>query len=266
MNPLLMPAAAAAGALALVATGHRHAIALPNAGSTEQILRRFVEDFRSDPAAATARTFAIRVRGDDGGSWTVEVTGEQADDGQWGVVLRPGEPRTPTFYYALSAAMLVAIDAGRLNALTAQGKAFADEVAPMETEFMAGAEPFDANPFSFHFWTRGFPEKVALDAQLARRVHGVKNIPIYYEQGLRTIWSTIQKGERVNNGPGQPMLVPFPILVVGIKGRAIGTMNGKPVEAKAGEVVFIPPLTPYEWWNEDDEPCEALLVMFGAGA
>lgn len=238
----------------------------PLVPTPEQILKSYVEDFRDDPAAGTERTFGVRVSGGTGGDWTVDVTGEKGDDGRWGVALRRGRPAAPTFFYRVNADTLNAMDAGRLNALTAQGKAWSDDVAPMEVEYMDGAEPFDVNPFSFHFWTRGFPEKVPLATELARRVHGAKSIAIYYQQGFRSIWSTLEKGDRVNNGPGQPMIVPFPVMVVGVRGCAKGTMNGEPVEAKAGEVVFIPPMTPYEWWNDDDEPAEAILLMFGRGA
>ena len=38
------------------------------------------------------------------------------------------------------------------------------------------------------------------------------------------------------------------------------------VELRAGEMVFIPPMTPYEWWNDDEEPAEAILIFFGEGA
>ena len=234
--------------------------------SSEQVLESYVEDFRWDGAATTARSFGVRVDGEGGGTWTVAVRGAQSADGKWGVDLAKGAPQKATFVYTVDAATLAAIDAGRLNALTAQGKASSGDVSPMDVEWMDGAAKFDVNPFSFHFWTRGLPEKVPFGSDMTRKVHGADNVAFYYEEGIRTIWSKLDNGDRVNNGPGQPMVVPFPVMVFAIAGRSLGTVGGKPVEAKAGEMVFIPPMTPYEWWNDDDEPAEAILVMFGDGA
>lgn len=256
-------------ASAALACGATLALSAPRAGgprSAEEILRSYVEDFRSDPAAAEERTFGVRVEGEGGGEWTVEIPGERAPDGTWDVDLVRGMPGEPTFHYRLGLPTLEAIDAGRMNALTAQGKAFASDAAPMEAEFAPEAAPHDVNAFSFHFWTRGFPERIPFRRELTRNIHGVDNVPLYYQPGLRTIWSSISKGQRVDNGPGQPIVVPFPAMIVAVKGCAKGTVAGEPVEACAGEAIFIPPMTPYEWWNEGEEPVEAILLFFGEGA
>ncbi len=42
------------------------------------------------------------------------------------------------------------------------------------------------NPFSFHFWTRGFPEVVPFGADPTRTLHGSPIVGLYYETGLRT--------------------------------------------------------------------------------
>lgn len=238
----------------------------PQPRSPEAILEAYVEDFRRDREAATARTFGIRVEGEGGGTWTIESAGTKLDDDSWSVTLRAGAPAEPTFVYTVDATTLRAIDAGQINALTAQGKAFAGDFSPMTVTWMDGAEEFDERPFSFHFWTRGFPEKVPFGPGLTREVHGADNVVFYYREGLRTAFSRLEKGDRVNNGPGQPMIIPFPIMVFIISGRGRGVVGDTPVVAGAGEMMFIPPMTPYEWWNEEEEPAEAILVMFGEGA
>lgn len=238
----------------------------PSDRSPGSILASYVEDFRADGAAATARTFCVRVDGQGGGTWTVEVAGVRSEEEGWAVDLREGASSAASFVYTVDAATLEAIDAGRLNALTAQGKAFPGDASPMAIEWTPGVEPFDVNAFSFHFWTRGFPEKVAFAQDATRVVHGVDVVALYYQPGLRTIWSSIGAGQRANNGPGEPIVVPFPAMIIAISGCAKGLVAGEPVEARAGEVVFIPPMTPYEWWNEGDEPAEAILLFFGEGA
>ena len=235
-------------------------------GSVESILKSYIDDFRTDDAAREARTFGIEIKGDDGGTWTVRVSGEADSEGRFGVEMRRGLPQKPTFVYETNVETLVSIDRGHVNPITAQGKAFASDDAPLEVRFMDGATRQDINAFSFHFWTRGFPEKVPFHRDLSRVLHGVNTIGLYYQPGIRTIWASIEQGQRANNGPNQPIVVPFPAMVIVIKGCATGHLNGKPVKATEGEMVFIPPMTPYEWWNEAEVPAEALLVFFGEGA
>lgn len=235
--------------------------------SIEQIIRSYVEDFRSDRFAADPMLFGIEVP--DEGEWHVEVGGEKTDDG-WTVKLAEGPAPQPTFVYKIEAETLRAIDAGELNALTAQGKAFAGDYTPMSVRQMEGYEPslqedVRINPFSFHFWTRGFPEKIPFGKGLTRRAHGSNFVVFYYEQGLRTAWYRVEPGERVRDDPRE-MAMPFPMLVVGIAGTAKGEVDGTPVSLPAGQTVFVPANVMHLWWNETDQPAEAVLIMFGEGA
>lgn len=260
----LLSAGLTAGSFALLPGRSDPAVSPPT--DPERILRTYVEDFRSDPAAGTPRTFGVRVTGDNGGAWLVTVHGRQDDDGRWRVDLDRREPADAAFVYTTDTATLARIDAGECSALTAAAKEFYGDSAPFDMQWSPGAERFDVNPLSFHFWTRGFPEKVRFGRELTREAHGAKNAIFYYEKGLRTVWSMLEKGDRVQNGPGQPMRVPFPVMVIAIRGACQGTVGGRPTTVAQGEMVFIPAMTPYEWWNEHDEPAEAILVMFGDGA
>ncbi len=238
-----------------------------SARSPGQIIASYVEDYRADRYAAEPMLFGIEVPGH--GQWHVRVTGEEGPDG-WGVELGAGPPPTPTFVYRIEAETLGAIDRGEMNALTAQGAAFSGDYTPMSIDMMEGfaptAEAYAAiNPFSFHFWTRGFPEVVPFGEGLTRRAHGGNFVIFYYETGLRTAWYRIQPGERVRED-AREQVMPFPIMVVGISGTAEGEVDGRRVTLPQGHTLFVPPNVMHRWWNEGDEPADAVLIMFGDGA
>ena len=230
------------------------------------ILESFVEDFRSDTAASEKRVFGISISGQNAGDWSVWAAGKKSDDGKWIVELKDGKPKEPTFVYKLSWPTLAAIDKRRINALTAQGKAFSSDITPMAVSWMEGAEKFDERPFSFHFWTRGFPEKVPFRSGGTRIVHSSSIGVFFYQKGFRSAWARLAKGQGANNGPGNPLIAPFPTMVIITAGSVKGKVKGKPVSAQAGEMIFIPPMTPHEWWNEMEEEAEAILLFFGKGA
>lgn len=233
----------------------------------EQIIESYVKDFRSDRFAAEPMLFGIKVP--EAGEWHVRVTGERSDDG-WKVELGKGPAPTPAFCYKVDADTLRAIDQEELNALTAQGKAFEGEYTPMSIIQMEGYEPSleqlaAINPFSFHFWTRGFPEVIPFGEGLTRRAHGSNFVVFYYEKGLRTAWYRVLPGERVRDDPRE-MAMPFPMLVVGVNGTAQGEVDGERVSLPAGNTIFIPAKVNHRWWNETTKPAEAILIMFGEGA
>jgi quercetin dioxygenase-like cupin family protein len=238
--------------------------------SAEAILRSYVEDFRSDPAAADPMTFGVRIKGESGGEWGVMIEGRQDASGDYDVKLRDGLPSTLAILYTLDLDTLQKMDRGEINALTAMGKARADDPAPMDIEFMDGFQPgadFFARfiPFTFHFWTRGFPETVNFDKEHSREVHGAHMVVFYYQQGLRSAWAQMEKGQHVNADP-KDQTNPFPTMIIGIKGKAVGKIGGKEGVMQAGQMVFIPAGVSHEAWNPYDEPAEIILLMFGEGA
>ncbi len=230
------------------------------------IIASYVADFNKDRFAAEPMYFGIQV--EDVGDWTVDVTGKKFD--QWEVKLMEGKPSTPTFIYKVGFETLKAIHAGELNALTAQGKAFVGDYTPMSVEEMDGYEPSFAeqdliNPFSFHFWTKGFPETIPFKESMTRVAHGSNFIVFYYEKGLRTAWYRILPGERVRDD-AREQAAPFPMMAVTIKGSAEGEVDGERVSISEGNTVFLPANVTHKWWNEKDEAVEIILIMFGEGA
>jgi len=238
--------------------------------SAEGILSSYVEDFRSDPAAAEPIVFGIRISGEDGGEWQVMVGGKKDGAGAYQVELGRGLPRNPSAFYTLDLATLRKIDSGEVNALTAMGRARASDPAPMDIDFAAGFEPaadFIARfiPLSFHFWTRGLPEVVNFGRSHSREVHGANMVVLYYQEGLRSAWAQIEKGQHVNEDP-EDQSNPFPTMIIGIRGKALAKIGGKEIRLQAGQMSFIPAGVSHEAWNPYDEPAEIIILMFGEGA
>lgn len=238
--------------------------------TVEEILRSYVEDFRRDPAAAEPMTFGIRLRGESEGVWQVTVAGKTEATGRYQVELRQGLPSASSVLYVLDLNTLRTIDRGEMNALTAMGKARASDPAPMDIEFMEGFRPepdFIARliPFTFHFWTRGFPEVVDYGKQYSREVHGANMVVFYYQTGLRSAWAQMEKGQHVNADP-KDQTNPFPTMIIGIRGKAVAKIGGREVMMQEGQMVLIPAGVAHEAWNPNDDPAEIILIMFGEGA
>jgi mannose-6-phosphate isomerase-like protein (cupin superfamily) len=238
--------------------------------TAQEILRSYVEDFRSDPAAAEPMTFGVRLNGESRGEWQVTVGSRKEATGSYPVELREGLPSAPSVLYTLDLATLRKIDRGEISALTAMGKARASDPAPMDIEFMDGFQPegdFFARfiPFTFHFWTRGLPETVSFGKEHSRKVHGANMVVLFYQKGLRSAWAQIEKGQHVNSDP-KDQTNPFPTMIIGIRGRAAAKIGGKVVILQGGQMAFIPAGVSHEAWNPYEEPAEIVLLMFGEGA
>jgi hypothetical protein len=231
------------------------------------IVSSYCKDYQQDRYASEPMYFGIEIQ--DVGIWTVDVTGTKINN-QWEVNLTSGMPKKPTFIYSIELGTLKAISNGKINALTAQGKAFSGDYTPMSVRNMEGFNPSfeeDAkiNPFSFHFWTKGFPETIPFGVGMTRKAHGSNFVVFYYETGIRTAWYRILPGERVRDD-AREQAMPFPMMGVTIKGQIEGEVDGTRVSSKAGNTIFIPPNVAHKWWNDSDEVVEVVLIMFGKGA
>lgn len=240
------------------------------AKSAEQILHSYVQDFRHDPAAAEPITFGVRVTGQDGGDWHVVVAPKNEDADTPDVRLKTGLPPEPSPCYTLDLPTLRKIDAGQMNALTAMSQAHGHDPTPMGFETMPGFQG-DAGflarflPFTFHFWTRGFPERVPFHGRLSRVVHGVNVVTLYYEKGLRSAWMQIEKGQHCNQDPGD-QTNPFASMFIMLRGRAEARIGGQQSTFPAGQMMFVPAGVAHEFWNPRDQPAEVIILMFGQGA
>ncbi len=236
--------------------------------SVEEMLKGFVDDFRHDPLAAKPITFGIRV---DDEEWTVEVVGRLAETKEAEVTLRRGFPDEPTFFFFTDAETLGKIYRGELASLTAMGKAYSSDYAPLDVDGMEGVEPTPELvehmlSLSFHFWTRGFPEIIRFgDKRYTRELHGGNAVLFYYQEGFRSGWFQIEPGQHVNEDPGMQKN-PFPSMLIITKGAVDGRIGGVDRRLAEGEAVYIGPGVSHEFWNAGSEPGEGVLVMFGEGA
>ncbi|MEM9077441.1 MAG: cupin domain-containing protein [Bacteroidota bacterium] len=235
----------------------------------EKIIQSFVDDYKSDRHATNARVVGIDVP-EVNGKWTITVTGKEIKPKRWDVSLSEGLPKGPTYIYRAEADILRAIYEGKVNAMTAQVKAFSSDYAPLDTYETEGFEPTEddngkMNAFSFHFWTKGFPEVIPFRPSSTRKAHGGNASIFYYEKGLRSGWMSMAPGDRVRDD-AREQAAPFPMMGVIIKGTSKGIVDGVPVTVSEGNTVFIPANVNHKWWNESDEPCELILIMFGKGA
>ncbi|MEM9053368.1 MAG: cupin domain-containing protein [Bacteroidota bacterium] len=235
----------------------------------EAILQSFIDDYQNDRHAVHPRIFGIEVPEVDG-KWTVNITGKELEPKKWEVTMSEGLPKEPTYVFKAEAGILKAINDGEINGLTAQAKAFASDYAPLDAYEMDGFKPtmdqdHAMNAFSFHFWTKGFPEVIPFRPNSTREAHGTNVSVFYYEKGLRTAWLNMMPGDRARDD-AREQAMPFPMMGVVIKGSAKGIVDGQPTSVSEGNTVFIPANVHHKWWNETDEPVELILIMFGEGA
>lgn len=235
----------------------------------KEIITSFVEDYKTDRHAAEKRVVGITVPKVNG-EWTITVTGKEIGNKKWEVLLTEGLPKIPTYVYRAEVSALRAIYNGEMNAMTAQMKAFSTDYAPLDAEEINGYQPTEEedgamNAFSFHFWTKGFPEVIPFRPSATRKAHGAGGTIFYYEKGLRTGWLNMLPGDRVRED-AREQAMPFPMMGVMIKGTAKGIVDGEPVTVSEGNTVFIPANVHHKWWNETKESVELILIMFGKGA
>lgn len=255
----------------LAAPGGANANPGPTTASTpdpDALIREFASAYEADAMGPGNVTFGISLAESDR-AWTITVA-EQ--NGHRNVGVAAGMPPEPTFYFPIDTeATLDKVYRGQWAAMTAMGKAFSTDVAPMDIALMEGFEP-DGRfretflPLTFHFWSRETPETVRFgDLANTRFVHGGHLTVFYYQPGIRLAGGFILPGEHVNEDE-LSRTNPFPSFVIMTQGEAIARVDGKDRLIKDGEGIFIGPGVSHEFLNQSDGPAQFVLVMFGEGA
>lgn len=231
--------------------------------STKEMIESFVEDFRNDSSRMNRElTFGVAVD-------TIKF--HVISDGKGKVTLNNGFPEEPTFYYKLDTITLKKIYSGQLSVITAMGRANMSDPAPMDLGFMEGHQMdpvfFDwIIEYTFHFWTRGFPEIIRFgDESKTRIVHGANVTGLYYQKGFRSAWYQIKKGQHINASPNDQRN-PFPTLIMFTSGQAEAKIGGKQMILQKGDSVLIPKDISHEFWNDEEKAAEFFIIMFGDGA
>jgi mannose-6-phosphate isomerase-like protein (cupin superfamily) len=165
-------------------------------------------------------------------------------------------------------ATLQRIDRGEISALTAIGKARADDPAPLELRVApawSGQLASFVLPLNFHFWTRGWPEVVRFGEGTTRLVHGANAAVLYYEQGLRSAFYQFKPGMHANADPADRSN-PFKSLLIIVRGHIKARLDGTTRLLREGEALLVPAGMAHEFWADDSDYGEAILLMFGEGA
>lgn len=236
--------------------------------SIEKMLEEFVNDYeRNDELPESPIAFGIQITGEKGGKWTVSIDAKKPDK----VTLTKGFPSQPTFYVVTDAATIRKIFNGEINVLTAAGRARMSDKTPLDFEFMEGFQgsmDFISEvmlPLSFHFFNRGKPEIIPFGEQYSRIVHGGHAVVFYYQKGLRTAWYKIEPGMFINKDL-KDAANPFPTLLIITKGQGQVRLGDKIMSLREGMTVFVPAGMVHQFWTENDEGVEVIIIMFGKGA
>lgn len=174
----------------------------------------------------------------------------------------------PTFICKTDYETLKQIYRGELNALTAGAKANWNNSAPLDIRLPEGEKLTpdlmkDILVVGQRFLNRSSPEMIRFGLEHSRVVHGGHVTSLFYDQGFRSGWYTLRRGERLNEAADQN---PFPqaLIILGGKGRA--TFGGSTVNITAGEAYYIPPRSQHMLWTESDEPLSLIWIAWGPGA
>jgi mannose-6-phosphate isomerase-like protein (cupin superfamily) len=238
-----------------------------SADDARAILKRYVDAWRGAEEMTLSETVVLgfEIEGTGGGSYHVTIPpagpAELADgipDSAYDVV------------FTTDIGHLRRLDRGELSALTALGRARMTDRTPLDFRF---PPDFQLTPeaqghllrLTFHFWNRDWPEMIRFGDGLTRNVHGANSAVFYYQRGIRTAWYQVEPGMHVNRSEAE-QTNPFPSLFIMTRGRIQARLGGKLVQFEEGHAVLVPAGMKHEFWAEEGQYGEFVLVMFGEGA
>lgn len=238
-----------------------------SADDARVILGRYADAWRGEQEMVLSDTVVLgfEIAGDGGGDYHIILspTGSAS--------LADGIPETG--YDAVFTAemeFLRRLDRGELSAMTAIGRARMSDQTPLNfrfpPDFRLTTEVLGyLTRLTFHFWNRSWPETIPFGDGMTRHIHGGNAAIFYYEQGLRTGWYQIEPGMHINEDE-EEQTNPFPSLFVMTRGRIQARLDGVESELTEGFAVLVPAGMTHEFWAEEDQYGEFVLVMFGQGA
>jgi len=238
-----------------------------SADDARVILQRYADAWRGEQEMTLGDTVVLgfEISGDDGGSYHVVLTPTGTAS------LGDGIPETG-YNVVLTTEMefLRRLDRGELNAMTAIGRERMSDQTPLDFRFPPDFVPTaEAQGFllrvHFHFWNREWPEIIPFGDGMARHIHGGKSAIFYYEQGLRSGWYQVEPGMHINEDEDE-QTNPFPSLFIVTRGQFQARLDGIEKELTEGFAVLVPAGMTHEFWAEEGQYGEFILIMFGQGA
>lgn len=227
-----------------------------------EILESFAYAWRGDEEFLLNSDMTIGVWV-DGTGYTIELTND-------GASFVHAEPSQFDWGFETDLETLQRMDDGSLNALTAMGQARASDSIPLDIRLPDNFSDDDKVrsyyiPLTLHFWNREWPETVLFGDGLTRSVHGANTTVLVYDQGLRTAWYQLRPGMHINADQAD-QINDFDTAIVVTRGSFGGRVNGIERAFREGETVLIPAGVAHEFYADDSEYGEFVILMWGENA
>lgn len=199
----------------------------------------------------------------DGVGYTVDLANE-------GGSFIATEPESFDWGFETDLQTLQLLDTGSLNALTAMAQARASDPVPLDVRL---PEDFSANdeirsyyiPLTLHFWNRSWPETIRFGDGFTRLVHGANTTVLVYDQGLRTAWYQLMPGMHIN-AEHVDQTNNFDTAIVVTRGRFTGKIDGEERAFQEGETILVPAGVTHEFYADESEYGEFIILMWGDNA
>lgn len=245
--------------------------------TTQSILQRFVESYRTDPMAMTTE-FGIRV-GEQW--WYVKVNRVEEpyavgkkkqytfhNYGPHQVSLHQGKPENPTWFFRFDdRETLDKIDQKIWTASTAAAKSTGADIVAFDIEDMEGYQS-DQQDTAIgyltmeHFWKKDAVEVTRFSRDSSLPSHGAALVSLYTMKDKRIGWFSLGTDEAANADRGLDKSQ-VPNLFIITKGKGKGLIADQEIDLEPGMSVFVPPYVKHVLYNPNKEPLEGILVLYG---
>ena len=238
----------------------------PGASTSERtipaILQSYVDAWRGSEEFQLGGTTMLGIWVDDQ-AYTVSLSDS-------GGSMVNGEPLQFDWGFETDSSTLRRIDSGSLNALTAMGQARSSDPIPLDVRV---PDDFSESgrirsfyiPLTLHFWNRDWPETIRFGDGFTREVHGANTTVLIYDEGLRSAWYQLKAGMHINAEP-EDQVNEFDTAIVVTRGSFGGRVDGVEMVLEEGQTIMIPSGTSHEFFANDAQYGEFIILMWGEGA
>ena len=157
---------------------------------------------------------------------------------------------------------------GELNAMTAIGRASIHEAAPLDM-WLENGMTFSKIDWDYAYFTvinffNSHPHnKVLIGKEHARKIHGGHAVALFYNEGFRSAYYNIIKGEILNeSGEKDPFNQSFII----IQGNGFAKIGNDTLKLKTNEAYFIKPNLEHKVWTDSEEGLSLIWNAWGSEA